>query len=192
MYFFGLPVHSLHRLASLLTCPIRISPRTIEKNAKLESSSQSSRKSSSAPQPRPPTTPGGGRSDAVKELEEMIASEAGRDMTNHQSAFEPYPEARESWRRGKSEHRPQQSRRSEAVDRRGFSDLNAMLSNSIDSLGARSPSATMHILVHNPTGKYEPSSKHNCRTKHNFWEFSFPGLDLVRSLFSLSLPRARH
>jgi len=157
----------------------------------MESSSQSSRKGSSAPQPRPPTTPGGGRSDAVKELEEMIASEVGRDITNYQSAFEPYPDARESWRRGKSEHRPQHSRRSEAADRRGFSDLE-MLSNSIDSLGARSPSATMHILVHNPTGEYEPSLKHNRRTKHNFWEFSFPGLDLVRSLFSLSLPRAPH
>jgi hypothetical protein len=80
-----------------------------------------------------PKTPGGGRSDAVKRLEAMIAYEAGRDITNQQAR---------GLHMDSGAHRltdanyPQQSSSKHSVlpetDRRPFSELD-MLSNSLEN-----------------------------------------------------------
>ena len=72
----------------------------------------------------PPATPGGGRSDAVKELEAMIAGEAKTIVGRQPAKQQPG-----------SHHFPQEQVPHEREDHRRHQ--HSRLSNSVDSLGAR-------------------------------------------------------
>jgi len=98
-----------------------------------------------------PKTPGGGRSDAVKRLEAMIAYEAGRDITNQQGRGLHMDSG--AHRLTDANYRQQSSSKHSVLpttDRRPFSEFD-MLSNSLEN--RRYTNIYIHIYIESETSE---------------------------------------